>query len=329
MALLNHKRVLRQYRNASLPVKISLPFILVFLSFWVTGATILGIIFSHKFEHKFHEQAREFSILVKREVEQELEILREKARLLSVKASIVQGTSTQNKLQLQQILIPLSAILNSDVLTIINQDKKPLLNIESSLFKTIEIDVQDINSLLITGSDIATIIDSKTSGPPVLLGTAPIKDENGIVGGILLGTALGDNFLTQLNQSIHYELIIFSDEGNVLASTLPDINASTIFSYQLNSHTATTINDKSFFAHPIILDGLFEQQFTLVLLESQQPLKQTIFAIWGIVLTVALLGASLTIILGHWIARRTAKPIQNITQVARQVVQKERFDLRT
>lgn len=327
MGLLNHNRFLNHYKNSSLPVKISVPFILAFLSFWVTGTTLLGVVFSNKFEDKFHQQAKELSVLVKREIDQELEGLREKARLLSVKSAVIQGTLTENELQLKQALIPLSGILNSDKIAVINQEQKKLINIKSSSFQSIEFDINDVHTLVVTGSDISTIVSAEKTGPPMLTGTAPIKNGERIVGGILLGTALGDDFLTQINQSIHYELLILSDKNEKLASTF---SGETAFAAkQLYELDLVTVNNQKFFAHPIELKGLQEQKFTLVLLESQEQLEQIILAIWGIVATVSFIGASFTIAIAYWIAQRTARPIQDITQVARQVVQKERFDLRT
>ncbi|MEM9805045.1 MAG: ATP-binding protein [Cyanobacteria bacterium P01_D01_bin.56] len=304
-----------------------MPFILAFLGFWVTGTTFLGLIFSAKFEDKFHRQAQELSTLVNREIDQELESLREKARLLSVKSDIVQATLAENELQLKQSLIPLSAILSNDKIAVINQAQEKLINIKSLPFKDVEFDIDDVHSLVVTGADISTIVSSKIDGPPMLTGTAPIKNNEKIIGGILLGSALGDEFLTQINQSIHYELVILSDENLVLASTFSD---KTVFTAnQLNNLDLVTVNDQKFFAYPIELKGLQDKKFTLVLLESQEQLEQIILAIWGIVATVSFIGASFTIAIAYWIAQRTARPIQDITQVARQVVQKERFDLRT
>ena len=327
MGLLNHNRFLNRYKNTSLPIKISVPFILAFLSFWVTGTTVLGFIFSSKFEDKFHEQAQELSTLVKREIDQELESLRQKARLLAVKSDIVQGTLAENELQLKQSLIPLSAILSNDKIAVINQDQKKLINIKSLPFKAVEFDIDDVHSLVVTGADISTIVGSKIAGPPILTGTAPIKNNEKIIGGLLLGSALGDDFLTQINRSIHYELFILSDENLILASTFPD---GTVFATkQLSDLDLITVNNQKFFAHPIKLKGLRDQEFTLVLLESQRQLEQIIVTIWGIVAAISLVGASFTIVIAYWIAQRAAKPIQDITQVARHVVQEERFDLRT
>ncbi|MEL6129200.1 MAG: ATP-binding protein, partial [Cyanobacteria bacterium J06628_4] len=64
------------------------------------------------------------------------------------------------------------------------------------------------------------------------------------------------------------------------------------------------------------------------LLTSQQSLAQAKQTTWLMIVTMASVGALLTIILGYWIAKKVARPIQDITLIAQQVAGESRFDLR-
>ncbi|MEO1299757.1 MAG: hypothetical protein AAFW75_29100 [Cyanobacteria bacterium J06636_16] len=98
-------RYLFSYRRASLPLKISLPFILMFLSLWVAGSAALGQYFSHQLDQKQQERAEKLSALVKRETDNELLELRRYARLLATKGLIVQSVSEQDEIGLKQEIL--------------------------------------------------------------------------------------------------------------------------------------------------------------------------------------------------------------------------------
>ena len=327
MSFSDYKKIHLKYQNASLPVKISVPFILMFLGFWIVGTASLGYFLAHKLEQGEHKRASELATLVKKEIDQELSTLKKEAHLLSIKEPITQGAYNQDRLQLQQVISPLKSILNANIITIINQNNQLLLTIQDTT--TLGIDPQTIQakSLLTQGPESTAFIRAKSGEPPILIGTAPIEDNQGTIGSILVGSPLGDEFLTQINQSIQEQIIIISNEV-IVASTFPSDTDSIEQLATPRNHSAITINNQKFFAHPIHLKGLEDKRFDLVLLTSQQSLTQAKQTTWLMIVTMASVGALLTIILGYWIAKKVARPIQDITLIAQQVAGESRFDLR-
>ncbi|MEL7504738.1 MAG: hypothetical protein AAFN18_19975 [Cyanobacteria bacterium J06554_6] len=95
------KHFFRYYRQASLPLKISLPFILLFVGCWTAGTFALGEYFTNRLESKQAVRAEELAALVEREIEKELDYLRTGARLLSIKTSIAQSTSAADVVRLR------------------------------------------------------------------------------------------------------------------------------------------------------------------------------------------------------------------------------------
>ncbi|MEL6383536.1 MAG: ATP-binding protein [Cyanobacteria bacterium J06626_18] len=322
-------RYLFSYRRASLPLKISLPFILMFLSLWVAGSAALGQYFSHQLDQKQQERAEKLSALVKRETDNELLELRRYARLLATKGLIVQSVSEQDEIGLKQEILPLKSILQTDIITVFDQQKNTLLDSRRPVLRAVEPRNQEVVNLLLTGSDVSTILSSGRTNIPILAGTAPIKDPQGIVGGILLGTALGDDLLNQINASVQEQIIVLH-EGKVVASTLEINTRNLSFTEWAAGHRDAdflTIEQQTFLTRTIHLEGFNAEHFDLVLLVSQRQIMQAKNTLWLFIIIIGLLGAALTILGGTWMARRIADPIQAITKAAHRVVEEGDFRL--
>ena len=327
MGLLYFKRLLLRYQKASLPLKISVPFIVMFFGFWVASVATVGVFFSSKLEQDQREQAEELAALVKRDIDREMDSLRRGARLLAIEDLMAQDIINQDVNELQQVVLPIKSLLDTDIINIINRNKQELLNIQNNGFQNIDLLDRKVKNLLVAGSDISAIVSSDNSGPPFLVGTAPIKNEQSTVGGVILGTALGNDFLRQINQTIQAEIVVLSEES-IVASTVP---AETVPSEKLTFNQFTNyirIDQEDFLAQTIELQSLEGEQFKLVLLISQQSLTQAQETLWFFIAIVTLVGSLVTSTIGYWIAKRIARPIQDITLIAQRVAGESRFDLR-
>ncbi|MEM9484342.1 MAG: ATP-binding protein [Cyanobacteria bacterium P01_F01_bin.116] len=325
MGLSSYKKFFTSYQNASLPLKISVPFILMFLGFWVLGTGALGYFLADKLEEGKDERASELVGLVKREINQELSSLRQEARLLSFQEIIIQKAIEKDTPQ--QVTSSLGDIIDSDIVAITSHNHQQLLHIQDPTLKNVSLQSQEINYRLITNSDVATFVRPQDSDSVVLVGAAPIKENQSIIGGVLIGTALNNQLLLQINQLIKEQIIVVSDKS-IVASTFPSETEWPEHVEDLTKKSVLTINNQSFFAYPISFQGLDQQKFDIVLLITHDNLRQAKQTIWFLILMMASLGAVLTTILGYWIARKVARPIQDITLIAQQVAGESRFDLR-
>ena len=327
MELLHFKRLLLRYQKASLPLKIGVPFIVMFFGFWVVSVAAVGKFFSNKLEEDQREQAEELAALVNRDIHREMEALRRGARLLAIEDLMAQDIINQDVNGLRQTLLPIKGLLDTDIINIISWKKQDLLNIQNNGFQTFNLQDQEVKNLLVTGFDITAIVSSDNSGPPFLVGTASIKNERTVVGGVILGTALGDDFLRQINQTIQAEIIVLSEE-TIVASTVPTetVPLHKLTFNKLNNYIK--IDKESFLAQPIPLQSLEGQQIKLVLLISQQSLTQAKETVWFYIAIITFVGSVVTSTIGYWIAKRIARPIQDITLIAQRVAGESRFDLR-
>ncbi|MEL6139798.1 MAG: hypothetical protein AAFR42_20635, partial [Cyanobacteria bacterium J06628_6] len=247
------KHFFRYYRQASLPLKISLPFILLFVGCWTAGTFALGEYFTNRLERKQAVRAEELSALVEREIEKELDYLRTEARLLSIKTSVVQSTAAADIVRLRQLVLPLKGILDTDLISVVDATGETILDARQPTMENRQIEAEQVKKLLLTGSDLSTVVGSSNQGPPILLGTAPIKTDEGIAGGIFVGIVLGNDRLAQINEIINEQLVIVSDkdrngEGEIIASTFDEIPSELSWLADLidDEETLETVRDKDY-----------------------------------------------------------------------------------
>ena len=320
-------RRLFNYSQASLPLKISLPFILMFIGLWAASSAVLGQYVSKQLDEEQQERAAELASLVEREINRELEGLRRNARLLSTKGLIYQHVFERDRIGIQQEILPIKSILKTDVITVIDRRKNVLMDARQFVLKDVRLRDQSVIDLLLTGSDVSAVVAAEDGGPPVLVGTSTIKDQQGISGGIILGVALSSELLAQINDSIQEQMVVFF-EDQIVASTF-QIDHSKIPSLEhINGEGSVRLKRQSFLTETIHLHGLNDEKIDLVLLVSNQSITQAKVTLWLVIVVVALLGTLLTVAGSYWMARKIADPIQAITAVAYKVVKEEDFNLR-
>lgn len=288
---------------------------------------MIGNYFSQKLEKSQREQVSESIALVEREIQQEMKHLRQNARLLAIRSSLVESLSQKDIRKLQREILPFRSIVETDAITLVGHDSQRLLNSQTAALKGMKINDTAAVDLTLNGADIATTVSTTNSGEPVLIGTAPVKNEQGIIGGVLLGEVLSNERLADINTSIGEQIVVLSD-AKVIASTFAsDTAAFQAIEGAANGKTIA-VQGESFFAHSIDLEGLNDERFEMVLLVSQQPLNHAKQRLWIFVRTVTALGIGLTALIGYWLAQRIARPIQSITEVALKVVEEKNFELR-
>ena len=327
MASINH---IFNYRRSPLPVKIALPFILLFLALWTTGTFVLGEYFANVLDRKQREKATDLASLVERDLEQKLQSLRRDARLLAVEPVITRHTAEGDRPALQKKLLPLKPILDADVIQILDTDRQVLLDTRTNAARGADLEREVLLNLLLTGSDFATVVTGGDAAPPILVGTSPIKTQQGIVGGVVLGIALSDELLTQINRGIIEEILLLSD-GQVVASTSEPSPQTLqwIDSFYHDDHASTQLQQNNDYLTKVFsLNGADGEHFDVALLISRKPVQQAQRALWLVIVGISGLGLGLAAIAGYWIARKIAKPVQAITDTAKQVVEQENFSLR-
>lgn len=322
---------LRRYSCASLPVKISTPFILMFCIFWVLGSSALGKYLSHRLEQQKRAQVSESAALVKQDIEKELENLRKIARLLATKQSIISAVEQASVPTLRQEFLPLSSILNTDIIEVIGNDAQAILSTRSYELNDATFQNQRIKELLLAGADLSSIVSMQNPDLPVLMGTAPFKNDDGIIGGLSLGTAVDTDFLERLTMSIDGELVVAID-GKVMATTLPpetDIPANAFMGDSHPHDTDIELQGEMFTAEHIHFDRATQMPVHFILLSSQAPLIQGQRNLWLFISGVTLLVTLITAAVGYYLANAVSEPIRKLSQVSRRVIEERNFEVQS
>lgn len=315
-------------KQRSLPLKISVPFILMFLSVWLVGTELMGQYFSRKLDHNQQAQASELRALVEREIHYRMAQLDEEAQLIAVQDAIVQAAIDRDVAVLQREVLPMQSILKVDSIFVVDDNNQVLWDTHQDASQIEQDDDSSLIKRVIEKSDGTILVSLRHSFPPLLMGIAPISQGQDKVGHILLGTDLSDDFLSQISDLIDEPIVVVCD-GEIVASTFP-LNADVHTQEELRSTAQLTNADDphpAFLTQVIQLEGVKEDAFEFRLLISKQPLLQAQRELRLFTISMAFVGAILITITGYWLARKLAQPIQSITKVAHQVVQENNFNL--
>ncbi|MEL7143993.1 MAG: ATP-binding protein [Cyanobacteria bacterium J06573_11] len=303
----------------------------MFCIFWVLGSSALGKYLSHRLEQQKRAQVSESAALVKQDIEKELENLRKIARLLATKQSIISAVEQASVPTLRQEFLPLSSILNTDIIEVIGNDAQAILSTRSYELNDATFQNQRIKELLLAGADLSSIVSMQNPDLPVLMGTAPFKNDDGIIGGLSLGTAVDTDFLERLTMSIDGELVVAID-GKVMATTLPpetDIPANAFMGDSHPHDTDIELQGEMFTAEHIHFDRATQMPVHFILLSSQAPLIQGQRNLWLFISGVTLLVTLITAAVGYYLANAVSKPIRKLSQVSRRVIEERNFEVQS
>ena len=306
------------YSQMSLRQKISIPFIVVFLAIWFLGTGTLGYYFSRKLELEQLQETEALAKLILREFEQASSHLRVDARLLSEHPTIVQAVGQDDKTTLLQKLLPLGSTLSVDLIKIVNQKGHELLEWRSPVIHKANLFDNIAISQAIHSVNLSSIIATNSPMPYVLVGTAPIKSPEGVLGGIIIGNAISNELLQQMTQGIDKYIVAFNNKQTI-AATLE--NAKQIEWKNLlleNSSDRPNIQEiyierEGYITTTLLLSGLANTELQLLLLSPLERLHRSQKQLWIAVGIFSFLGVAIASTVGYWIAGAIAQPIKKIT----------------
>ncbi len=311
------------YSQMSLRQKISIPFIVVFLAIWFLGTSALGYYFSRNLKQKQLQETEALAKFILREFEKASNNLLVNARLLSDNAAIVQSVAQKDQTALLQQLLPLRTALSVDLIKIVDRNGNELIDLRSPGIKQATLFDNIAISQAIHAVNLSSIIAAETPMPYVLVGTAPIKSPQGVVGGIIIGNAISNQLLQQMSQGID-KYIVALNEQQAIATTLENANQIQWRNLLAEKSSARPVNQQqdyqqvylekeAYIAKTVVLSGLANPELKLVLLSPLDSLRQSQQRLWMAVGVFSFLGVAIATTIGYWIAGAIAIPIRKIT----------------
>lgn len=315
--------VARAYAKLSLRRKISVPFISVFLGVWISGTVAVGYYFYRDIEARQLQEVEAVASLILREFQRESQKLRLNAKLLVEGTRIQNAIIAEDRTALLQILLPLKTTLSLDLIEVVDREGKILMYLHNQQSKGVKLDDKVARSQVIHGVDFSSVIKTEDKKESILIGTAPIKSAEGVIGGMIIGTVVNDNLLKEISKETKEDLVAVQ-EGKIVASTLADASK---FSWELPpekidgqlSVAKVKIGDRFYLGETVTLSGLNNTELKLVVLASLEPLeiaKQN-FAV--VIILFSLLGVAIALGVGYGVSSLIAARIGEVTNAIEKI----------
>ncbi|MGD1712524.1 HAMP domain-containing protein [Dapis sp. BLCC M172] len=299
---------LNPYSNLPLREKISLPFVLVFLGIWISGTLSIGYFFARYTEKKEIQQVKDVGSLILREFQQEIKEMHLDAKLLVEGTTIKRALQSKNKTEILQQLLPLRINLSLDLMKVVDKNGNQLADLRSSTLYQAKISNQTAISQVINGVDFSSIITAEKPAPSILIGTAAIKSNRGIIGGLILGRAVSDKLLEEVTQGISEDIIALQ-KGEIIASSFPkayDFSDEQIKQLSQNNFKKIRICEQLYITKTITLLGLYATELQLVILSNITDLEITKRNFWILISSLSLLGSVIAILVGYLVSNLIA-----------------------
>jgi signal transduction histidine kinase len=321
------------YSQMSIRQKISLPFILMFLATWFLGASAFGYYFSRSLEQKKSNEIEALGQRILKDIERYQNQLSLYARLLSENSKIIDAIESKTTHNLLQNVLPFKTSLSLDLIKIVDLDGNKLIDLRAPLLTKATLFDQIAISQAIHGVNLSSTIATETPNPYVFVGTAPIKSPEGVVGGVIVGYGISNDFLIEMSQGLDKDIVALHQE-QAIASTLPNAN-------QIQWHNVLKgkngdspdifasspmvkelyINQQPYMAKTIVIDGLAKTKLELLLLSPLQSLHQSQQRLWIAVGIFSLLGVAIASTMGYLIAGAISRPIKKVTDASAQLAE--------
>ncbi|MDF0553780.1 ATP-binding protein [Kamptonema sp. UHCC 0994] len=323
-------RLKSMYSKLALNQKIVVPFLLVILTQAVVLMISFGYWFSSSLEQQMIGEVEALSSLVLRDFHREEQHLQLQTKLVGNTAAVRSAVNQHDTTALLQILLPLKTTLLLDLIKVVDKDGIVLANLQDQALADSILDDKTAFDQALKGvylSDLVSIKKVDGHLQSILVGFAPVKSKDGIIGAIIIGTLIRDDLLKKLTIGTREHLIAFNQEKLAIASTLPIVKSNSYWvrSLQEARPQRVSIAGGEYFAKSVVLSGLNNSSMTVVLLNSVVPLDEAKQALWRNLWIFFLLAGTLTTFVGIKIARAIASPIEAITKVAQKATREANF----
>ncbi|MEA5595837.1 ATP-binding protein [Rivularia sp. UHCC 0363] len=279
------------YSKLPLKTKILLPLLFVFMSIWTMGTISFGYFFTQRLEEKLKAETKGVSSLVTDTFTQEKELLFLKARWVADSKEVSPLVAQKDKATLLRNLLPLKESLQLDFIKIIDTNGVILAQVRQQKLISVKINNAAVNQAASIGMDFFDVISTEDNKASLLIGLTSVKSTEKILGGVIVGTAIDDEFLTRIRSNTEPHLVKFQ-ANRVTASTLP---SAKINSWQPPTTESlpvqVNIAGNNYIAYAVKIVGLNGTKSKLVLLNPMASLEQNQQQMWVSIIIYSVVGA--------------------------------------
>lgn len=331
------------YAKLALSQRIIMPFLLVFFSIMVLLIISFAFWFSHKIEQQITSSVEKTASIVLQELYREKQHLSSWVQLMADRDDVRLALKQANTLALLKLFVPQKTTLELDFLKIVNQNGRVLLDLgQRQLGNSILEDKRSFSQALsgLYPSDVVNFSTKEGQTQSVLVGLAPVKSKEEVIGAIEIGILIKQELFQHLETTNSEHIVAFnidktaiSDNEDLIcvyAFTLP---AACETHWQLppafRPPQRLIIAGEDYLAKRVTVSGLSNSSLIIVLLKSLVTLNNTLQFLWLGLWSFFVLSALITIFVGRNIARKISEPVLAIAKFAQKVTMESNFDLRS
>jgi signal transduction histidine kinase/DNA-binding NarL/FixJ family response regulator len=321
--------LLARYSRLPVTVKLLSPLLATFLGLWTVGILGFGLVARNNLEQNAQKEAEDFAASLQLNLQLRQETLNLKARAISSNSDIVRAVASQDRALLQQILLPIQATFELDLVKIIDPDGDSLLCLQQGELRAAKLNDDAVNRSAQAGLELAGVVTTKSMNSSALVGLTPIKSSSKILAGLVVGNAVDNTLLEQIRSHTSMHLIAFQGD-RAIASTLPIDRRRQWQFPQGKTSTWMPIGGEDYLVKtveiPSFVGGadLVADRATLkiAVLNPAKETEETESQLWLLLLGFGLLGGLLVSgvsIRGFRVTQSLSRRIQNLTQVTQQL----------
>ncbi|MBE9206636.1 HAMP domain-containing protein [Nostoc sp. LEGE 06077] len=317
----------RKFRlRLNLSQKIVFSSLAVFLSIFILCLLIIGHWFTNSLEQKIRQEVANFAERVYKDFQHEQDDLETQVNLIAGRETILLAIEQQDKQRLLQDLLPIRTTLDLDWIKVVDTQGNTLLETKQARLINSKFIDQAITNLASSGVGLTDFVDVVTSKQVLQVVIYPIKSSTKLVGGIIIGNLVDEAFLEKIAIGSSKEVTL-TKEDTIITSTIPKIKQ---IKWQPPPPEVSTlkvlINQQGYFAKSVVFKGASESLITTVLYPTLQ-LETTQYSLWLSLELLFLLGGTIVSFIGNLIGKKITRPLQAVTQIAKQVTEDANFDL--
>jgi signal transduction histidine kinase/DNA-binding NarL/FixJ family response regulator len=314
--------LITRYSRLPVAVKLLSPILATFLGLWTVGILGFGLVARNNLEQNAQKEAEDFAASLQLNLQLRQETLNLKARAISSHSDIVQAVATQDRALLQQILLPIQATFELDLVKIIDANGDSLLCLQQGELRTAKLNDDAVNRSAQAGLELAGVVTTTSmNSSSALVGLTPIKSSSKLLAGLVVGNAVDDTLLEQIRSNTSMHLVAFQGDL-VTASTLPIDRRRQWQFPQGKASKWMTIAGQDYLVKTVEISSFDKAILKIAVLNQATETEETESQLWLLLLGFGLLGGLLVSgvsIQGFRTTQSLSRRIQNLTQVTQQL----------
>ncbi|TAF99125.1 MAG: HAMP domain-containing protein [Oscillatoriales cyanobacterium] len=315
----------RRFR-VPLSLKIIVPFLGVSVTLLLLVIHTVKIGFANTLEKGVRDQVENQAALAVRDFKGRSTQLTKQAKLLSEEPEVIRAVEQKDTDILRQDILSLQTTFKLDLVKVVDARGEMVAELrEEWLTGKNLINSAAINSAL-KGLEKSNFVSIDGKPQALLVGFAPIRNNNTIIGAVLVGYLVTDEQLQQINidtNNINYFAIFKS--GELIATNFPEIRSK---SWQVPAlHTSTTkidIERQSYIMKTVEMSDIGDS-INLAVFSPMATMQQTQLTLSNRLDSFFWAGVILAAIVGGVVSRIIGKPILDLTQNVNWMASNEYF----